>query len=355
MTSKDRVLNAVNRNKNDRIPLFYRDVPEVDRRLRDELEVTTRDQLLEKLGIDFRWISPAYIGPDLGAPESGRIRNIFGIEYIARNAGKGAYWEPEKFPLEKVEDPEVLDDYPRPTVDWFDFTVIVEQLELYKDYAIMTAPGVASSPGVLSVIQDLFGMEKTLIDMYINPVLWKKTSEKIMEFNMAFIEKLYETAGSQIDFFRIGEDYGTQRGLLFGPDQWKEFIQPTLLDMTSIPKKHGSYYYQHTCGGVRDLIPLLIETGVDVLDPIQILADGMDPSELKVDFGDTITFSGGIDEQQLLPNGSPDEIKEEVFRILDIFGPGGGYFLGSTHNFQEDIPIENIIAMYSAAIEWDSL
>jgi len=353
MTAKERVLKTVRREKTDRVPLFYRDVPEVDSRLRKDLNLNSRNALLEYFGIDFRWVAPAYTGPDPGDPASGRIRNIFGIEYVRRNAGHGGYWEPETFPLLHAEDPAELDDYTWPKADWFDFTVLEEQLEEYGDYAVMTAPGVAASPGVLSVMQDLFGMEKTLMDMYINPPLWKKASEKIMEFNMAFIEKMYETAGNRIDFFRIGEDYGTQRGLLFGPDQWKEFIQPTLLEMTSIPKKHGSLYYQHTCGAVRDLIPLLIETGVDVLDPIQVLAEGMEPAALKQDFGDRLTFSGGIDEQQILPGGTPAEVREEVLRILDILGPGGGYFLGSTHNFQEDIPTENIKAMYAAAREWD--
>jgi len=353
VTAKERVLRTVHRENTDRVPLFYRDVPEVDGRLRRDLNLKTRDELLEYFHIDFRWIAPAYVGPDLGDPESGQLRNIFGIEYVRREGGHGGYLEPEVFPLAHVEDPAELDDYQWPKLEWYDFSALGDQLERYRDYAIMTAPGVATSPGVLSVIQDLFGMEKTLVDMYLNPILWKKTSDKIMEFNTAFIRRLYETAGSRIDFFRLGDDYGTQRGLLFGPDQWKEFIQPTLREMTSVPKQHGSLYYHHTCGGVRDLIPLLIETGVDVLDPVQVLADGMDPAQLKNDFGDRLTFSGGIDEQHILPNGTPEEVKAEVLRMLQLLGQGGGYFLGSTHNFQEDIPTKNICAMYAAALEWE--
>jgi uroporphyrinogen decarboxylase len=352
MTSKERVLNSVRHEKVDRVPLFYRDVPEVEHRLLRDLNLSSRDELLKYLGIDFRWISPEYIGPDLGDPESGTIGSIFGIKYVRRNVGQGGYWEPEFFPLEKTEDPATLDDYPWPKVEWFDFSVVEDQLEEYKDFAIMTAPGVATSPGVLSVVQDLFGMEKTLVDMYINPDFWLKASEKIMEFNLSFIERLYQVAGDRIDFYRIGEDYGTQRGLLFGPEQWTKFIKPTLIDMISIPKLNNSYYYQHTCGGIRDLIPLLIETGVDVLDPIQVLADGMAPEDLKKDFGNQLTFSGGIDEQELLPNGKPKQVRENVIKILETLGAGGGYFLGPTHNFQEDIPTENIIAMYQAAADW---
>ena len=352
MTSKERVYRSVRRESLDRIPLFYRDVPEVEARLRKDLGLQSRDELLEHLGIDFRWIDPVYVGPDLGDPETGRKKSIFGIEYVRRNAGHGAYWEPETFPLEGITEPAALDDHPWPSVDWFDFTTLEEQLNRYADYAIMTAPNGHCSPGVLAAMQDLFGMEQTLVDMYVNPGLWHAAAERIMEFNMSFIRRLYETAGDRIDFFRIGEDYGTQRGLLFGPDQWREFIQPSLLEMTSVPKARGSLYYQRTCGGIRDLIPLLVESGVDVLDPIQILADGMEPAALKQDFGADLVFSGGIDEQQLLPLGSPEDVHREVHRILDILGTGGGFFLGSTHNFQEDIPTENILAMYDAAREW---
>ena len=354
MTSKERVMKSMNGEKIDHVPLFYRDVPEVEKRLKKDLGLKTRDEILEYFQVDFRWISPAYIGPDLGDPASGKKKNIFGVEFIKCNSGgHGVYWEPIKFPLSEVEDPAELEDYQWPKVEWFDFSVLEEQLDRYKDYAIMTAPGEATSPGVLASIQDLFGMEKTLMDMYINPQLWKKTVDKILEFNLSFIEKLYEVAGDRIDFYRIGEDYGTQRGLLFGPDQWKEFIQPTLREMIAIPKKYGSSYYHHTCGGVRELIPLLIETGVDVMDPIQILADGMNPADLKKEFGKQLCFSGGIDEQQILPKGTPEEVKREVFRMLDTLGPGGGYFLGSTHNFQDDIPTENKKAMYSAGLEWE--
>ena len=138
---------------------------------------------------------------------------------------------------------------------------------------------------------------------------------------------MYQVAGNKSDFFRIGEDYGSQQGLLFGIEQWKEFIQPTLIKMSEIPKKYHSFYYHHTCGSVVELIPLLIESGVDVLDPIQIRARGMDPYELKARYGDRLCFSGGIDEQQVLPEGTPEEVRNEVIRILNIMGRDGGYFL----------------------------
>lgn len=351
MTPRQRVLQAVHHRATDRVPLFYRDVPEVDARLRSDLGLASRDALLERLGIDFRWVEPEYVGPPLVDEASGRRRDIWGVEYTWVEAGHGGQWEPVAFPLVEVEDPAALDDYRWPSVDWFDFDAVDAQLRRYADYAVMTAPGVAS-PGVLNTMQFLLGMERTLSDMLLNCEFFRALADRILAFNMEFIERLYAVAGERIDFFRIGEDYGAQRGLLFGKPQWCELIRPTLLAMGGLAKRHGSLYYQHTCGAVRELIPELIEVGVDVLDPLQVTAAGMVPAELKAEFGGRLTFSGGVDEQELLPRGTPEQVARAVRELIDTMAPGGGFILGPTHNFQADIPTENIVAMYDAAREY---
>ena len=139
---------------------------------------------------------------------------------------------------------------------------------------------------------------------------------------------------------------------MIGPTQWRELIQPALKELSDIAHAHEACFYLHSCGAVRDLIPDLIETGVDVLDPLQIKAAGMDPVALKREYGDRICFSGGVDEQELLPRGTPADVKAGVHRLLDTMAPGGRFFIGPTHNFQDDIPTENIVAMYEAAKEW---
>jgi len=270
------------------------------------------------------------------------------VQYKWIEAGHGGQWEPVAFPLAGVEDPAALDDYPWPKLEWFDFDAVDEQLQRYRDYAIMTAPGVAS-PGVLNTVQFLLGMQRTLTDILVNRAFLHALAQRILAFNLEFIERLYKVAGRRIDFFRIGEDYGMQRGLLFGKPQWCEFVRPTLIAMSRLPKSHGSYYYQHTCGAVRDLIPELIDVGVDVLDPLQVKAAGMDPAELKAEFGDRLCFSGGVDEQELLPRGTPKQVARAVRHLIEVMSPGGGFILGPTHNFQSDIPTENILAMYEAA------
>lgn len=331
---------------------MYRDVPEVRKRLLEDLDCKDDEELFEYLGIDFRWVSPAYVGPPLKNEVSGTIKNIFGVEYSYKRNASGGYWEPTTFPLQNEHTVDILKTYPWPKLEWFDFSVLDEQLERYKDYAIMTAPNMYCSPGILSTIQDLFGMEKALTDMYLNPGFWHETAKHIMEFNRAFLTTLFDTAKGRIDFFRIGDDYGTQRGLLFSPQHFDEFIAPCNAEMVRIAKEHKAYYYHHSCGSIYEMIPKLIELGVDVLDPMQIKAAHMDAETLKRTFGNILCFSGGVDEQELLPYGTKEDVQVHVESLLEIMTPGGGFIIGPTHNFQEDISTENILTLYETARSW---
>jgi len=352
MTPKERVLKALNHEEPDRVPFMYRDVPEVRERVKKDLGVTTDDELFEKLEIDFRWVGPGYIGPELEL-ENGNKRDLWGVEWQFTKFSDGAgYWNEVDHPLKNAQTVEDLENYNWPQLDWYDFSKLEEQCDKYKNYAIMPLPGIAS-PGILqSPIQPLIGVERGLIEAYMNPEFLQKLIDKILEFQIPFIDKMLKSANGKIDFFRLGDDFGTQSGLLMDVAMWEEFIQPAFLKMAKVAQKYGAHYYQHSCGGIRDLIPSFIETGVEVLDPIQVKASRMVPSELKAEFGDILCFSGGVDEQDLLPHGTPEEVKTEVKKLLDDMARGGGFFMGPTHNFQDDIPTANILAMYEAGKVW---
>ncbi len=353
MIPKERVLTALKHKEPDRVPLMYRDVPEVRERLFRDLNLKTDNELYEYFNIDFRWVGPEYIGPALEDDKTGHRFDIWGVEwkYTKFNKDSG-YWNEVRHPLIDVHDPAALNDYSWPDISLWDFTSLAESADKFSGYAIMTAPGV-SSPGLLQYpIQTLIGTERSFTDLYINPAFYRALMEKVENFQTLFVEKMMKAAGGRIDFFRMGDDYGSQNGLLLSPEIFKEFLSPSLKRIADIAKAHGAHYYHHTCGAVKTLIPTLIETGVEILDPVQIKAAEMVPADLKREFGSDICFSGGVDEQELLPNGTPAEIKAEVFKLLDTMAPGGGFFIGPTHNFQDDIPTENIAAMYEAAAEW---
>ncbi|MBI9016906.1 MAG: uroporphyrinogen-III decarboxylase [Phycisphaerae bacterium] len=353
MNSRQRVLAALNHQQPDRVPMFYRDVPEVRTRLLKDLNIANFDALLEHFEIDFRWVQPAYIGPKLESDNPNFKKDIWGVEYKFVSFSKtGGYWEVSSNPLADITDPAALKNFPWPKTDWYDFDIIPELCKKYDDYAIMTCPGIASPSIFQSPIQTLIGEERSFMALMLEPDFIDTLIEHILEFQLAYIEKFFKAANGRIDFFRIGDDYGTQRGLLMSPRVWRKRIQPGLMKMAELAKSFGAHYYHHSCGAIRQLIPDLIETGVEVLDPIQVSATDMIPAELKAEFGDKLCFSGGVDENELLTKGTPEQVKQGVKKLMDAMAPGGGFFVGPTHNFQDDIPTENIVAMYQAARTW---
>jgi len=351
MNSKERVLKAYNHEEPDRVPFMYRDVPEVRERLKKDLNISTDDELFKFLDIDFRWVGPNYVGPKQELGE-GHKKDYWGVEWkFTRFNDDAGYWNEVNHPLADVHTIEELENYQWPQVDWWDFSEIEAQCDKYSEYAIMTAPGIPSPAIFQSPIQPLLGAERSLIEPFMNPDFFAALIKKILDFQVPFVEKMMQAANGKIDFFRIGDDFGTQQGLLMDNETWKQYIQPAFRQMADTAKKYGARYYQHTCGAIRDLIPDLIDTGVNVLDPIQVKADRMVPAELKAEFGDRLVFSGGVDEQDLLPHGTPEEVKVQVKQLIADMGKGGGFFIGPTHNFQDDIPTANILALYEAAKE----
>lgn len=342
---------ALNREEPDRVPFFYWDVPEFGEKMISYLGLKSRDELLDYLDVDFRWVEPKYIGPKLIDLKNKKKKDIWGVGYSRIQKETYEYWEATEFPLSGVTDVKELESYSWPTIDLFDFETLDEQLERYKEYAIMTAPGY-SSPGLFRIIQRLLGRESFLDVMVYHPRFFKALAQRVTDFYVEFIEKMYEVAGNRIDFIRIADDFGSQDGLMIGAEHWEEICKPAFKEFLTVPLKHGSKYYMHSCGSVRKLLPEFISLGADVLDPIQTRATGMSPDGLKKDFGSMITFSGALDEELILRQGTPKDVKKGVKELLDVMAPKGGFILGPSHKLKIETPVENILAMYEAAKEW---
>ncbi len=351
MNHKERVLKALNKDVPDRVPFFYWDVPEFGEKMMSYLGFTNRDQLLEHLDVDFRWVEPKYTGPQLVDDDKKKKKDIWGVGYSRIKTGKFEYWQADHFPLEGIVDITALDDYPWPTKDLFDFNSLEKQLTLYKDYAIMTAPGY-SSPGLFRIIQRLIGRESFMEVMMSHPKFFRALCDKIIAFYKEFIDDFFDVADGRIDFIRVADDFGSQTGLTIGIDHWDNYIRPSIDAFTEKPKKMGAHFYMHSCGGVRKLLPNFISAGAEVLDPIQTRASGMSPEGLKKDFGQLITFCGAMDEELLLRKGTPQQVKDGVKELLDVMAPGGRFILGPSHKIKVETPVENVLAMYDAAREW---
>ena len=184
------------------------------------------------------------------------------------------------------------------------------------------------------------------LDMATRPEWAHFLSRKFTDFYKEDYTRAAEATDGRIDLYLLISDLGSQHGPLISVDMFREFVAPYLREMVDCIHNLGGKVLYHSCGMIRPLIPELIESGIDVLDPIQPVGPGMSPDQLKAEFGDRLCFHGGIDMQHLLRRGSAEEVRKEVRRYCDVLGRGGGYILGPAHLFQPDVPPENILAVY---------
>ncbi|MFA9377421.1 MAG: uroporphyrinogen decarboxylase family protein [Lachnotalea sp.] len=193
-----------------------------------------------------------------------------------------------------------------------------------------------------------FGMETALMNMLSNPEIYEAVDEKIMNFYLKANEIFYEATKGKLDAVLIGNDMGSQRGLMLSPQCVKDFIMPGCKKLVDQAHSYGLKVIYHSCGSILDVIPDLIEAGVDVIHPIQALAAGMEPQGLKEKFGKKVSFCGGVDTQDLLVNGSPEQVRAKVKELRTIF-PTGLIISPSHEAIMPDVSPENIHALFDEA------
>jgi uroporphyrinogen decarboxylase len=198
--------------------------------------------------------------------------------------------------------------------------------------------------------------DKFLIDIVKYPSKVEKLFDMFMRFHIDSLKVILSYVGDVIDIIRIGDDLGENKGLLISPEIYRKIVKPRHIEICDFIKKHSSMkIFFHSCGSIEPIIPDLIEAGVDILNPIQISAKGMDPKHLKDTYGDDITFwGGGVDTQHVLNYGTPQEVKNQVTELLNIFAPGGGYVWSAVHNILADVPPQNIMACFEAIEEFNN-
>jgi len=204
--------------------------------------------------------------------------------------------------------------------------------------------------GLVHQCQFLRGFGDWLKDLYKNKEFVSTLMERVADHWIKLAQNALDVLGDNVDIVFFGDDLATQQAPLFNPETYREMIKPLHRRMISSVKSRADVkVLYHSCGAVAPMIGDLIDVGVDALNPVQITANNMDPAELKETYGDRISFWGGINTQQVLPYGTPDEVRAEVRRMIDLMGRGGGYVLNSVHNIQGDVPAENIVAMFDEA------
>ncbi len=213
-----------------------------------------------------------------------------------------------------------------------------------------------NAPGIFEIALWLRGFENFYCDMVDNVAFAEALMDRILELKMAYWAKALELVGPNVMMVSEADDLASQNRCLCSPALYRKLIKPRHTQLFTFIKQTAQVpvkIFYHSCGAVLPLIPDLIESGIDILNPVQVSAAGMDTKELKRRFGRDLTFyGGGIDTQRVLPRGTTREVRDEVKRRIDDLAPGGGFIFNTVHNIQADVPPENILAMWEAVQEF---
>ncbi len=354
MTPHERVINSIERKKPDRPPLAYSGTAEVTSMLMDVFKTREYEDLLEKLGVDFRYVHPCYVGPkeliglNWGAMEG---KDVWGIVWKEVRTSYGAYYEIAKNPMGKLRDIEEIDSYKWPDPDWIDVTNLKSKIEILNQKerkAIVFFAG-----RIFSTAWGLRGFETFLADLILQPEIINILMEKVLEFYHEVAKRALEATDGLIDIVFSADDIGTQNGMMISPELWRKYVKPWTRKLIKPFKEMGYKTCYHSDGDLIDVMDDFIEIGLDIINPVQPKAKNTNPENLRKKFGGRITFFGGIDTQELLPFGTPEKIKKEVRRIIKILGEDGGYIVAPSNNIQPDTPLKNILAVYDVVKKYN--
>jgi uroporphyrinogen decarboxylase len=355
MTSKERVLCAINLSEPDRVPMNFGANNATRERLYQDLDVKSHKELLEKLNIDIvdirGVVDPIYKGPvPFERFLDNRIKeNFWGMRTKLMQTATG----PEEcycdFIFKNVDDIWELEKHSWPEADWFDFSDIDKELEEWSNFAIM-----ASGASVFQHPTFLRSIDNLLTDMIINEEIAHYLMDKFTDFYVQYFDRMFVSAKGKVDILRIADDLGMQDRLIISPEIFEKFFVPRIKRIADMAHSHGVKVMFHSCGSIVPFIPRLIDIGIDILDPIQVRAKGMNPEYLKDSFGDRICLHGSIDTQYVLPKGTKNEVANEVKKMIDILGRGGGFILSPSHVFQTDVVTDNIVALYETGYRYST-
>ncbi len=346
MTSRERVLTAVNHRLPDRVPITFDAEPPVKAALSRHFGTATKDELWDALHVDTWFVSPSR-KVDLRKKLSDSLsEDMWGIHWRTVSYGEGTYTDPVHSPLRGDLSIADIERHPWPTRDVNDFSVVREKSAAQPDRAIVGTCGL----GVFFVASFVRGMDDLLMDLIAEPDRARAVIEKIHPWVLHQVKELMRAAGDVLDVFYIADDFCMQQAPMMPPAVFETFFLPYIREIADLVHEHDCKFLFHCCGAVRPLLPMLIDAGIDILEPIQTRAAGMEVEGLKRDFGDRLAFYGSIDLQDVLCKGRPDTVRDEVRKNMRVLGDGGGFIVGPGHTYiQPDAPLENILAMYETA------
>ncbi|MBI2438909.1 MAG: uroporphyrinogen-III decarboxylase-like protein [Lentisphaerae bacterium] len=345
MNSRERMLAAINLQPLDRIPTDIWATAEVWAKLRNYFG--EKADIASELHIDgFAEVGPEYVGPPLPQVSQDESVNFWGMRTRRVPHEGGAYDEQFFYPLANAQTIDDLNDYAWPSAEWFDYS----GLRAKAEEAGRTRAVECGYMAPFFFHNQLRGLEQSLIDPLINPEFTHFLVGRIADFFFDHHRRMFAVGKGFIDVAQVTDDLGSQTGPLISLDLYREFYAPHHKRFIDLCHEFGIKVFHHDDGGCRAFLPKLVEMGINILNPVQWTCPGMDMAELKAEFGKRICFHGAVENQRILPFGTPEEVRAEVRHCIDtLAGDGTGYILAPCHNLQVNTPIANIIAMYDEA------
>lgn len=379
MTSRERVLTAINHEQPDRVPLVIgvSNATGIKMKPYKEIKDIIGVQAADEYMYDWPELGTAKIDEATMCRLHSDVRGVLDLEPEAvrkRNAERDPHsdyinswgsgqteitpgdWFPSVHPLAHARTAEDLDSY-QGWPDMSDPTRVAHVRETARRLAEQNQFAILATPWLLFPFERahaMQGLEAFLLNMAKEQDFARAMLEKIAVYCKQLMGHFLQELGDNVDIIKIGDDLGTQESLMISPKMYREIIKPVHADLISFIKaRTKAKVFFHSDGDVAPLIEDFIEIGVDILNPIQTSAGSMsDLPSIKKRFGNNIVFCGGIDSHRILPYGSVEDVRQEVRRVIQILGPGGGCMIGAVHTVMDDIPAENVLALVDAVKEF---
>jgi uroporphyrinogen decarboxylase len=281
--------------------------------------------------------------------ESGGDRTMWGVPLKDIQAGEAHYAEFGSAPMAGYDTPADVNRYPWwPKADRFAYDAAEELARrAAQEYAVI-GPWVS----LFEIYCQLRGLEQALMDLVEHPDVVEATLDRVEAIQTEMMRRFFARARQHLDLVFVSDDIAGQKSLLLSPRMWERHLQPRLKRWCELIHAHGLRVFYHTDGAALPLLKHILDCGVDVLNPIQHACPGMDLAGLKREFGSRVIFHGGVDNQEVLPRGTPEQVRAEVRECLRTLGAGReGFICCSCHNVQAGTPLENIFAMVETVQE----
>lgn len=376
MNSRERLLTSLNHKEPDRVPFDmggtvvtginvkayqalrdYLELPRIKPTVVDIVQQLAQvdNDVMDRLGVDVNNVSPrssASYQIEIREMEGGKYTYFYdeyGIGWRMPKIG-GLYYDMFDHPLSGDIDESDVESYllPDPT-DPARFTGIREAAErVIKEEQRAVIVGNLSA-GIFELYLWTRGFQRGYSDLIGNPALVQKILHRYLDMQLAYWEKMFAVLGDMIDVVQLADDFAGQNDMLISPGLYRKYLKPLHKELFDfVHSRSSAKVFLHSCGSIRKVIPDLIEIGLDIINPVQVSAAGMDSAELKREYGEDLTFwGGGVDTQRTFDGShTTEEVREDVKRRVTDLMPGGGFVFATVHNIQGNVPPENIIAMW---------